>query len=117
VPPVLANLFMHDAVDAWMARQWPGVPRERHADDAVVHCAARHQAVTVPAAAENRMAEAGLRRHPAKTRIVHGKDSSRRGSHEHTPFTFPGFTFRARKARNRHETNFASFLPAISKDF
>ncbi len=68
------------------------------------------------AAIENRMAEVGLRLHPAKTRIVYCKDSNRRGSHEHTSFTFLGFTFRARKARNRHGINFASFLPAISKD-
>lgn len=35
---------------------------------------------------------------------------------QHTSVTFLGFTFRARKARNRHGTKFASFLPAISKD-
>jgi RNA-directed DNA polymerase len=116
VSPVLANLFMHYAFDAWMARRWPGIPFERYADDAVVHCASHHQAVTVRAAIENRMAEAGLQLHPAKTRIVYCKDSNRRGSHEHTSFTFLGFTFRARKARNRHGRNFASFLPAISKD-
>ena len=62
------------------------------------------------------MAEVGLQLHPAKTRIVYCKDSNRRGSHEHPSFTFLGFTFRARKARNRYGTNFASFLPAISKD-
>jgi len=33
VSPVLANLFMHYAFDAWMARQWPGIPFERYADD------------------------------------------------------------------------------------
>jgi len=82
----------------------------------VVHCATHHQAVAVRAAIENRMAEVGLQLHPAKTRIVYCKDSNRRGSHEHTSFTFLGFTFRARKARNRHGINFASFLPAISKD-
>ena len=91
-------------------------PDLRYADDAVVHCATYHQAVTVLAAIENRMAEVGLQLHPAKTRIVYCKDSNQRGSHEHTSFTFLGFTFRARKARNRHGTNFASFLLAISKD-
>jgi RNA-directed DNA polymerase len=37
VSPVLANLFLHYAFDAWMARQFPGVPFERYVDDAVVH--------------------------------------------------------------------------------
>ena len=38
ISPVLANLFMHYAFDAWMAREFPAVPFERYADDAVVHC-------------------------------------------------------------------------------
>jgi hypothetical protein len=35
VSPVLANLFMHYAFDAWMAREFPGCPFERYADDGV----------------------------------------------------------------------------------
>ena len=38
ISPLLANLFMHYAFDAWMARAFPAVPFERYADDAVVHC-------------------------------------------------------------------------------
>ncbi|WP_281365061.1 reverse transcriptase domain-containing protein [Phytohabitans houttuyneae] len=114
--PVLANLFMHYAFDAWMAQRFPGIPFERYADDAVVHCVSQQQAQAIRAAIENRMVEVGLRLHPDKTRIVYCKDSNRRGSHEHTSFTFLGFTFRARKARSRHGKNFAAFLPAISKD-
>jgi RNA-directed DNA polymerase len=37
VSPVLANLFMHYAFDAWMARRFPAIEFERYADDAVVH--------------------------------------------------------------------------------
>src|SRR5213079_1363023 len=36
VSPVLANLFMHYAFDAWMAREHPTIPFERYCDDAVV---------------------------------------------------------------------------------
>jgi RNA-directed DNA polymerase len=35
VSPVLANLFMHVAFDAWMVRNFPGCPFERYADDGV----------------------------------------------------------------------------------
>jgi RNA-directed DNA polymerase len=35
VSPVLANLFMHYAFDAWMAREYPGIRFERYADDGV----------------------------------------------------------------------------------
>ena len=51
-------------------------------------------------------------RFPRATR----QDGDRRGSYEHTSFTFVGFTFRARKARNKAGKNFTNFLPAISKD-
>jgi len=33
ISPVLANLFLHYAFDAWMAREFPGVGFERFADD------------------------------------------------------------------------------------
>ncbi|MEU5347337.1 group II intron maturase-specific domain-containing protein [Streptomyces sp. NPDC020766] len=62
------------------------------------------------------MDEVGLRLHPDKTRIVYCKDGKRRGSFEHTAFTFLGFTFQARNARSRHGVNFTNFLPAISKE-
>jgi group II intron reverse transcriptase/maturase len=116
VSPVLANLFLHYAFDAWMAREFPAVPFERYVDDAVVHCVSERQAQYVLASLGNRMEQVGLRLHPDKTRIVYCKDGARRGSYEHTSFTFLGFTFRARAARTRHGVNFTGFLPAISKD-
>ena len=44
VSPGLANLFLHFAFDAWMAREFPGVVFERYVDDAVIHCASQAQA-------------------------------------------------------------------------
>ena len=114
--PVLANLFLHYAFDAWMAREFPTVPFERYVDDAVVHCNSEPQARHVVAAIADRMDQVGLRLHPDKTKIVYCKDGNRRGSYEHTAFTFLGFTFRQRRARNRHGKSFSKFLPAISKD-
>jgi retron-type reverse transcriptase len=35
VSPVLANLFLHYAFDAWMVRTFPAVPFERYVDDCV----------------------------------------------------------------------------------
>jgi len=113
---VLANLFMHYAFDRWMAGRFPTIQFERYADDAVVHCVSERQANLLVTAIADRMAEVGLRLHPAKTRIVYCKDANRRGGHEHTSFTFLGFTFRARAARNRNGQTFTAFLPAISKD-
>jgi RNA-directed DNA polymerase len=116
VSPILANLFMHFAFDNWMARNFPGCPFERYADDAVVHCATKAEAETVLAAIAERMGEVGLALHPTKTRVVYCKDAKRRGSHEHTSFTFLGFAFRARKARSKDGKYFISFLPAMSPE-
>jgi RNA-directed DNA polymerase len=112
--PILANLFMHFAFDVWMVRNFPGCPWERFADDAVVHCATKAQAEEVLAAIAERMEQVGLKLHPDKTRIVYCKDGKRQGSHEHTSFTFLGFTFRARQARSKNGRYFTSFLPAMS---
>ena len=116
VSPVLANLFMHYAFDLFLAREFPAVQFERYADDAVVHCVSRRQARQVLAALTERIGQVGLELHPDKTRIVYCKDGKRRGSHDHTEFTFLEFTFRGRCARQKNGTMFTNFLPAISKD-
>ncbi|MGM9470255.1 group II intron reverse transcriptase/maturase [Streptomyces murinus] len=116
VSPVLANLFLHYAFDTWMAREFPAIWFERYADDAVLHCVSEREARQVLAALTDRMAEVGLQLHPAKTRIVYCRDGKRRRSYEHTAFTFLGYTFRARRSRNRHGRQFLSFDPAVSKD-
>jgi group II intron reverse transcriptase/maturase len=116
ISPVLANLFMHYAFDLWLMREFPLVKFERYADDAVIHCVSEHQARKVLAALHERMTGVGLELHPDKTKIVYCKDSNRRGSHEHTAFTFLGFEFRPRQARRKDGKQFTSFLPAISKD-
>ena len=116
VSPVLANLFMHYAFDAWLRRNYPSVQFERYADDAVVHCVSKRQAERLVVAIRDRMAEVGLVLHPTKTKIVYCKDGKRRLDYEHTEFTFLGFTFHARAAKGRNGEIFTSFLPAISKD-
>ena len=114
ISPLIANLFMHYAFDAWMARELPGVRFERYCDDAVVHCASEEQARQVRDAIAARLAQVGLELHPQKTKIVYCKDADRTGSHEHVKFTFLGYEFRPRLAKNWHGKHFVSFLPAFS---
>ena len=116
ISPLLANLFLHYAFDAWIAREFPHVQFERYCDDAVVHCASERDARVVLAAITRRLAACRLQLHPDKTRIVYCKDSNRRGSHEHEQFEFLGYTFRARRAQNKRGDVFASFAPAVSTD-
>jgi RNA-directed DNA polymerase len=117
VSPVLANLFLHYAFDTWMARNFPAVRFERYVDDAVVHCADLRQARMLRDAIGRRMVEVGLQLHPDKTRIVYCKDSNRRGEYPNVWFTFLGYTFRPRRARNeRRGVRFTSFQPAMSRE-
>ncbi|MEN3266812.1 hypothetical protein [Pseudonocardia sp.] len=51
---------------------------------------------------------------PDKTGIVYCKDNNRPGRFDRTAFTFLGYTFRSRPARDRHGKTFLAFLPAIS---
>jgi RNA-directed DNA polymerase len=116
ISPLLANLFMHYAFDAWMVREHPSITFERYCDDAVVHCRSEKQARQVRDAIAARLTQVGLELHPDKTRIVYCKDADRRGSYEPTKFTFLGYEFRPRLAKNKYGKNFVSFLPAVSTE-
>ena len=116
ISPLLANVFMHYAFDAWMVREFPSIPFERYCDDVVVHCGSERQARMVRDAIAARLAQVGLEMHPDKTRIVYCKDADRRDTHEVTSFTFLGYTFRPRLAKNKWGKHFVSFLPAVSRD-
>lgn len=115
ISPLLANLFLHYGFDRWMAQHHPEVPFERYADDAIVHCRTRAEAEQVLGDIRDRLAGCGLELNLQKTRIVYCKDANRGGSHEHEGFTFLGYDFRTRRARNRRGEYFASFLPAVSE--
>jgi RNA-directed DNA polymerase len=95
-------------------RTHPGVVFERYADDAVVHCRSEDQARRVLADIAERMQQVGLALHPNKTQIVYCKDGNRPQRFERTAFTFLGYTFRPRPARDRQGCTFLAFLPAIS---
>ncbi len=116
ISPILANIFLHHAFDAWMAREFRGAPFERYADDVVVHCISERHAQNVLDAITKRIESLGLTLNSGKTRIVYCKRSKRKGSHEHERFDFLGFTFRPRCARTGQGELFTGFLPAISDD-
>ena len=113
---MLANSFLHYALDMWLVREFPAVPFERYADDVILHCKTKQQAQAVLDAIIERLAQVGLELNLDKTRIVYCKDSNRNGSHEHEQFTFLGYTFRPRRARTRSGELFVSFCPAVSDD-
>lgn len=116
ISPLLANIFLHYAFDAWMARTFPAIRFERYCDDAVVHCASLGQARRLQDAIAARLAACGLELNASKTRVVYCKDANRRGSYEHQRFDFLGYTFRPRLSRNKYGEGFVNFSPAVSDE-
>ena len=114
ISPLLSNLFLHYAFDSWMAKHHAANPFERYADDAIVHCRSEQKAERMREAITRRLAECGLEVNLQKTKIVYCKDDDRKGNYEQEKFTFLGYEFRPRRAKNRHGKYFVSFLPAIS---
>ena len=83
------------------ARNFPDIPFERYADDAICHCRTEGQAVALRAALDARFADCGLTLHPDKTKIVYCRDESRRDTHPIIKFDFLGYTFRPRLVNKR----------------
>lgn len=115
ISPLLANLFLHYAMDRWVVRHHPSVRFERYADDVVFHCRSRGEAERFLVALRQRMADCGLTLHPRKTKIVYCHDSNRPDKdHEQISFDFLGYTFKPRKVINPRRQVFTGFTPAMS---
>jgi RNA-directed DNA polymerase len=115
ISPLLANLFMHYAFDAWIARTQPQIRFERYCDDIIVHCVSAAQAKYLRSIIAARLWRFRLRMHPGKTKIVYCRQEGRSRQYPDTAFTFLGYTFRPRTARTRTGELKEGFLPAFSK--
>jgi len=117
ISPLLANLFLHYALDRWLEIYHPQCRFTRYADDVVIHCRNLPDAQNLMVAVKERMTTVKLRVNEVKSKIAYCKDSNRRGEHEHISFKFLGFQFQPRTVRNMKSGKlFQSFMPAISND-
>lgn len=113
--PILANLFLHYAFDAWVRRELPSIPFCRYADDGLLHCKSQRQAEFVMKKLTQRLQDCSLEIHPDKSRIVYCKDNNRKGNYSLITFDFLGYTFRPRRCVNKRGEVHPNFLPAISR--
>ena len=113
VSPLLANLFLHYVFDRWMAKTYPHILFERHADDIICHCRTKGEAVALVARLEERFAACRLQLHPQKTKIVTCKATHRTGTYPVVSFDFLGYQPRSAKWPNGEYG--VSFLPAASQ--
>ena len=116
ISPLLANLYLHFAMDKWLSNHYPTVRFVRYADDVVIHCSTHQQAEQVKEALINRLAEVKLKVNESKTHIAYCKDYRRKESNEKVKFEFLGFSYqpRARKSK-RDGKNFMAFTAEISQ--
>jgi RNA-directed DNA polymerase len=112
--PLLANLFLHYALDRWLAANYSQAPFERYADDVIVHCRTERQAQAMRTAIAERLRVCGLELHSEKTKIVYCKDDFRKGTYPNEKVDFLGYTFRPRRSKSRKGRYFINFSPAVS---
>lgn len=116
VSPLLANLFLHYALDVWLVRNMRSVRFVRYADDGVIHCKSEEQAKLVMRMVQYRLRECRLEMHPEKSRIVYCKDVNRQEVYPLIQFTFLGYCFRPRKAVDKYGRVYVNFAPAVSRE-
>ena len=66
ISPLLANLFLHYAMDKWLELKHKTVNFERYADDVILHCKSKAYAEWLLVKIRERMAACGLELHPEK---------------------------------------------------
>ncbi|MCG8613778.1 MAG: group II intron reverse transcriptase/maturase [Pseudomonadales bacterium] len=115
ISPLLANLYLHYAFDAWMERNHPGIPFERYADDIICHCHSKEEGETLLLQLNERFSRCHLTLHPEKTKLVYCKDGKRKGNFPVTRFDFLGFSFHARTVQDRYGVLFSGFGPGVSR--
>jgi RNA-directed DNA polymerase len=114
IGPVLANLFLHYAFDEWMRRNYSHISFERYADDIICHCVSLKQAQLLLGKIKQRLNQCKLKINVDKTKIVYCKKNHRDIEYECIQFDFLGYTFRPRRAIDKHGEQFLNFSPAIS---
>jgi len=115
ISPLLANLFLHYALDKWIEKTDKRIAFTRYADDVIIHCRSKAQAEQLLKALQQRMELVGLELHPQKTKIVYCRDFRRKGKYPTVKFDFLGFSFQPRTAYSKKKGNlFIGYDCAIS---
>lgn len=103
ISPLLANLFLHYAMDKWLEQTHSAVTYVRYADDAILHCKSKEQADYVLRNLNKRMRQCGLELHPEKTKLVYCRDYRRQGEYTNVKFDFLGYSFQPRTAKSKRD--------------
>ena len=114
ISPLLANLFLHYALDKWLELNYSQLKYVRYADDAIIHCHTLSQAKKLMTAIQHRMQECGLEVNKKKSKIAYCKTASRNAPYKTVSFDFLGYTFQPRPTATKTGRMFLGFDCAIS---
>jgi len=114
ISPLLANLFLHYALDKWMDKTHPGIKFIRYADDVIVHCKTKSEAEMILQSIKSRLKSCQLELHEKKTKIVYCKRKKSNG-HKEVSFDFLGYGFQPRTSATKSGKMFLGYDCAISK--
>ena len=100
ISPLLANLFLHYAMDKWLELKHKSVNFVRYADDAIIHCKSKAHAEWLLKKLSERLNACGLELHPEKTKLIYCRDYRRQGAHPVVKFDFLGYSFQPRTTKS-----------------
>jgi RNA-directed DNA polymerase len=101
--------------DKWLEQNHPTVKYVRYADDAILHCRNKQQAVYVLQRVKERMQQCGLELNPEKTKLVYCKDYRRQEDYPVVKFDFLGYSFQPRGSKSKKTAKmFLGFDCAVS---
>jgi len=103
ISPLLANLFLHYALDKWLRKHHPHISFVRYADDVIIHCHSEREAQDMLEVIKRRLKQCKLEVHEKKTKIVYCQDYKRARMNKPKKFDFLGFSFRPRSFRSKQK--------------
>lgn len=99
----------------WLKRNFSKAPFKRYADDEVVHCKTKEEALYLKEYLAKRFAKCKLELHPTKNRIEYCKDKDRTRNEEFTELDFLGCTFKAVHIMCKDGKMRSSFIASVGK--
>lgn len=117
ISPILANIFMDIVFDKWIDQIKLDVAFERYADDIVVHCRSKRDAIALYEAIRERFGKCKLELNQEKSKIVYCRKNQKyqpKCKEPYQKFDFLGYTFKPRMINERGKIRLG-FTPGISQ--
>lgn len=114
ISPLLANLYLHYAIDKWLCIEYPAISYVRYADDIIIHCQSEQEARTILESVKARLKACCLEVQEKKTKIVYCQDYRRKKKDFAKRFDFLGFSFQPKSIQSNRGGLFLGYTCNMS---